>query len=165
MYQMERPLMDFDTAKIQYELLGDSFPKISAGLNIAVDSLQRVSDAEGWQRIKSTTSAYNNYLAGILNSHRAKISLAMLYRELEMFPQVAQLETVLLHKLMQAAGNVDPYDPKAPQQLRHLTGSMNSITERQVVIKKQLAEIFSDPAAPQGVQTKILMDLQETTHD
>ena len=163
MYQMDRPLLDFDTAKIQFELLGDSFPKISAGLNIAVEALERVSSAEGWEKIKPTTAAYNLYLAGMLNSHRAKISLALLYRELEMFPQVAQLETILLHKLNQAAGNVDPYDPKAPQQLRHLTGSLNSITDRQVVIKKQLAEIFSAPEAPQGVQTQILMDLQEAS--
>jgi hypothetical protein len=158
MYQLDRPLLDFDTAKIQYELLGDSFAKISATQNIAVDSLERVAAAENWTRLRPSAKAYQTYLAGILNSHRAKISLAMLYRELEMFPHVAELETLLIGKLLQTAHNIDPFNDKAPQQLKSLTSALNSITERQEVIKKQLADLFT-ASSPQGVQTSIEMDI------
>ena len=164
MYQMERPLLDFDTAKIQFELLGDSFTKISAVQNIAVDSLERVATAEGWQRVRPSAKAYQSYLAGVLNSHRAKISLAMLYRELEMFPHVAELETLLIGKLLQTAHSIDPRDSKAPSNLKSLTSALNSITERQEVMKKQMADLFA-VSSPQGVQTAISMDLTEVAND
>lgn len=163
MISSEKPILDFDTAKIQYELLGDSFPKISAVLNIAVDSLERVALAEDWTRLKPTAAAYNTYLAKILNSHRAKISLTMLYRELEMFPHVAELENLLLNKLYNTANNINPFDHRAPQALRALTQAMNSITGRQDLMKQHLSNLFSEDAPPQGVQTHITMDTTTTT--
>ena len=154
-----RPLLDFDTAKIQYELLGDSIAKIAVSQNIAADSLQMVADAEKWTRLRPTAATYKSYLAGVLNQHRAKISLAMLYRELEMFPHVAELETILIGKLLHTAHSLDPHDSKAPASLRSLTSALNSITQRQEVMKQQLASLFADDT-PQGVQTSITMDTQ-----
>jgi hypothetical protein len=141
--------IDWDTAKIQYEILGDSLSKIALTQGISLEGLERVSCDEQWERVKDSSSAYNTYLAGVVNQHRAKISLAMLYRELEMFPHVAELETLLLDKIKQTTALLVPSDSKTPSSLRSLSSALNSITERQLLLKQQLSDLFGQEQAPE----------------
>ncbi len=141
--------LDWDTAKIQYEVLGDSLAKVAISLQIPLQSVEHVAQDEGWERMKPSSNQYKLYLAGMLQEQQAKLSIAMLYRELEMFPHVAELETLLVQKISQTTKNLDPYDQKTPSNLRSLSAALNSITERQILLKQQLADLFSTDSAPQ----------------
>lgn len=125
-------VIDWDTCKIQYEVLGDSLERVAVTHGIPVESIRRIAQEENWTKLPPTASNLNEYLGEVLDSHRAKLSLAGLYRDMELFPRVIQAENELLDKIVQAIGNVDAGDPRAPAALRALGQSLNAIAERKV---------------------------------
>ena len=156
MYEVQRPYLDFDTARIQYELLGDPFQKISINLEIAVDALERVATAEGWKRIPQTPASYKNYLVDVLGTHQSKISLAAIYRETMLFPKVAQVEDLLVEKIYQTADRISPHDTKSPTALRALSNALDIIVQRHNAMNKNFAEMINEPSATQGVNINMI---------
>ena len=119
-------IIDWDTCKIQYELLGESLDRIAAIHGIAVDSLQRVSAEEKWRR----TDDYDAYLNSTEDVIRRKLKLAVLLRDMDLFPQVTAIENTIIQKVQQTCQNIVATDPKAAGQLRALGQCLNSLLDR-----------------------------------
>ena len=71
-------VIDWDTCKIQYEVLGDSLDRIAATHGIPVESVRRIAREEEWKPLEQTAAKLNEYLSDVLAKHRAKLSLAAL---------------------------------------------------------------------------------------
>jgi hypothetical protein len=125
-------VIDWDTCKIQYEVLGDSLDRVAITHGIPVESIRRIAQEENWTKLPPTASNLNEYLGEVLDSHRAKLSLAGLYRDMELFPQIFKAEQDLLTKITQAITFIDVGDIRAPAALRALGQGLNAIAERKV---------------------------------
>lgn len=125
-------VIDWDTCKIQYEMLGDSLERVAATHNIQLTALTRVAEDEDWKQLAPTTEGVQDYLSKELSGHKAKLSLAAIYRDMEMFPRIVDAESALLDKIVSAIAMVDVGDPKAANSLRALGQGLNAIAERQV---------------------------------
>ena len=125
-------VIDWDTCKIQHEVLGDSLERVAITHGIQLESVKRIAEDEGWTPLKPTAANLNTYLSDILDSHRAKLALAALYRDMELFPKVVLAENALLEKIMAAIGLIDPGEPKAAAALKALGQGLNAIADRQL---------------------------------
>jgi len=126
-------VIDWDTCKIQYEMLGDSLQRVAATHGVSLEALERVAEEEEWKQLTPSAKGVQEYLANELAGHRAKLSLAAIYRDMNMFPRIVEAESALLDKIVSAIALVDPGDPKAGNALRALGQGLNAIAERKVV--------------------------------
>lgn len=155
-------VIDWDTCKVEYEVLGDSLERIAAVHEVSLSSLKRVAEEENWVPAKESTAPLEEYLKGMINAHRAKLTLAALYREMQVFPRVIAAEDSLLTKINSAIEKVDLDSPYAPQALRALGQSLSAITERRLIS----TAIDEDDAPPMDTTwTTVIVDPAEQEND
>ena len=153
-------VIDWDTCKIQYEILGDSLERIAQTHELPLSSIQRVATDEGWQQLskdKNQDSAVPEYLKKTLNSFKIKLSFAAIYREMELFPKIAAAEDSLLEKIKSAIHLVDVSDPRAASSLRALGQGLNAIAERKTM------DIFEELGDGEDVDTQWTVEVKKAT--
>ena len=126
-------VIDWDTCKLQYEVLGDSLERVAETHNLSPEAVQRVAESEGWTPIdeeSTTLQSMTSYLTDVRRSLQVKLDLASLYREIELFPKIIQIEDSLVEKIRQAVSKVDTDDPRSAGALRALGQSLYAIAER-----------------------------------
>lgn len=133
--------IDWDTCKLQYEVFGDSMFRIAATHNIPLDTLEYVAREENWQ--EATSAPKPAQVASALKQYESRIAAAILYREVELFPLVARVENILLAKIHQSAGLIDPATREAPTQLAHLGRALSYISEKQSVLKDRVSQLLA----------------------
>jgi len=126
-------VIDWDTCKLQYEVLGDSLERVAETHNLSVIALQRVAEEENWQPINPDTTSVQDmtsYLSDVRRSLQVKLDLASLYREIEIFPKVTEIEDSLVEKIQSALRHIDVTDPRSAGALRALGQSLYAIADR-----------------------------------
>jgi len=126
-------VIDWDTCKLQYEVLGDSLERVAETHELSVDAVRRVAKEEGWVPIDPNASSLQemtNYLSDVRRSLQVKLDLASLYREIELFPKVTEIEDSLVGKIQSALSNIDTTDPRSAGALRALGQSLYAIADR-----------------------------------
>lgn len=126
-------VIDWDTCKLQYEVLGDSLERVAETHNLSPSSVRRVAEEENWQPIdpsNATLQDMTSYLVDVRRSLQVKLDLASLYREIELFPKITSIEDKLVEKIRSAVNSVDTTDPRSASALRALGQSLYAIAER-----------------------------------
>jgi len=126
-------VIDWDTCKLQFEVLGDSLERVAETHSLSPEAVRRVATEENWKPINPDTTSLQemtSYLADVRRSLQVKLDLASLYREIELFPKVTEIEDTLVEKIRVALNNVDTTDPRSAGALRALGQTLYSIAER-----------------------------------
>ena len=148
-------ILDWDKFKLQYEVFGDSFERISETSGVPITSLRRVAQEEGWQRyMDNDESALSPYLAEMTKTARTKLRLAALSREIELFPLLMEAEFALLDKTRQAIREIDPFQVQAGTQLRALSQTINAISDRKIISLDEAEDFAGADATTWSVEIK-----------
>lgn len=126
-------VIDWDTCKLQYEVLGDSLERVAETHNLSPDAVRRIAEEEGWAPIDPSTSSMqdmNTYLVEVRRSLQVKLDLASLYREIELFPKITAIEDKLVDKIDRTLQAIDTTDPRSAGALRALGQTLYAIAER-----------------------------------
>ena len=124
-------LPDWDAIRLRYEVMGESPQRLSLVFRVPADDIEALADAEGWTAISECTpNTLDSYVSQLFGSSRNKIHLMAVYRELTLMSSFHSFEDLMMHKLQQAASNIDPFDKGAPRNLQSLMGAYEKIADR-----------------------------------
>lgn len=125
-------IIDWDTCKLQYEVLGDSLERVAEVHGIPLQSLQRIAEEEGWKKLDPSTSQseITDYLVEVKRSIQVKLDLAKLYREAQLFPRITDLEDRIIDRAETIIANLDTTDVRAANALRALAQTLHAIADR-----------------------------------
>jgi len=137
-------VVDWDTYRIQYEVMGDSLRKIAYMHDIPYESLKQVAEEEGWSQEPPSPENLKKHLKDVIQLHKSKLTLAALYRDMALFPELNKIEGELISKLKATLGELDPADPKTPNALRALAQTVSALTDRKIINASVQHDEYSD---------------------
>ncbi|MDY0389047.1 MAG: hypothetical protein RBT65_18390 [Methanolobus sp.] len=134
-------------AEFDYTFMGKSEEDISRVYNIPLVNVQHEVRSGNWVRKIEpaelpATSDIEKFTEQLKTITEKRLTIVSLFRQIENQPLYAQIEKVLLQKILVLAEQIEPADDKAALKLTNLTKALGNILERNPInLSEQVTEL------------------------
>lgn len=142
--------VDFDVARVQYELFGDTCAKIAQDHKCPINVIEMARDQDGWSKIEFTGDPsldikklddFSNVPDDLLDKIRNKQLVIEILKQERLASFYLRAESLLLRKIMMIAEELQPSAANAASQIKSLTDSLKGLMEKtQAIIGARAGE-------------------------
>lgn len=131
--------VDLDIARISYELFGDSVTKIASDQGCSPSVIEMARKNDEWQKLEFTEDpsldvaklkSLSDVPDELLDKARNKQLIIEILKQERLSSFYLRAESLLLRKIMQVTEQLEPNATNAASQLKSLTASLASLTEK-----------------------------------
>lgn len=135
---------NWDLLKFKYEVLEYTLEHLATESGLSIPLLEHA--AQEWEQVPLEERKANTDLEGDIRSDVVEQSrIFSLLKQKFLNPKYIELETTLLHKAIEAAGNIDTSSPGSAKTIQMLTSTLSDLLTEQ-------RALLGDPSA--GSETK-----------